>query len=98
MEKEFVPYEISCSLIEKGFDEECLAYYSSNGDLMPKKDRSLKSGIKTQDCHELNVLAPMYQQAIDWFYGKGIHIMYLKDRDALNHQMLMALKHLSNTP
>lgn len=95
MENQFVPYELSYKLRDKGFNEECLAYYNSNGDLMPKKDKTLKSGIKQIDLHELNTLAPLYQQIIDWFgFNHGIHISYLETRDEVNNQIKIALKHI----
>jgi len=95
MKNEFVTYELSHKLRDKGFNEECLAFYNSNGDLMLKKHKTLKSGITKIDLHELNTLAPLYQQIIDWFgFNHGIHISYLETKEEVNNQIKIALNHI----
>jgi hypothetical protein len=70
----FVPYELAVKLKEKGFDEECLAFY------MGKKlqictytfsDRNINSSFST----DVKLCSgPLYQQVIDWFDDKSIDI------------------------
>ena len=74
MEKEFVTYEIALKLKELSFDEVCLAVYFNN------KFQLVKGfNINNVDLHVANeidaVLAPLWQQAIDWLREKyNIHI------------------------
>ena len=59
----FIPYEQALHLKELGFQEECLAYYHQ--DQMLEKD---SHGIKRDHYRgKFGVLAPLYQQAFDWF-------------------------------
>jgi hypothetical protein len=63
MKNLFVPYEQALHLKELGFQEECLAYYHQ--DQMLEKD---SFGIKRDHYRgKFGVLAPLYQQAFDWF-------------------------------
>lgn len=69
MESLFIPYNLALKLKEKGFDEECLAYWSE-GFLYLKTSSGLEHGIKNQDLYHTKFLAPLYQQIIDWFREK----------------------------
>ncbi len=69
MKKLFVSYEIAKQLKEKGFDEECFCYYDEGHELNLKSGRSF-GGIMVQDCHQSNIIAPLYQQVIDWLREK----------------------------
>lgn len=71
MEKEFATYEIAYELKRLGFNEKCLGFWSVN--LLNSSYTELKYGMKlfTNDSvelsdHESNVLAPLWQQVIDW--------------------------------
>ena len=71
MEKQFVTYEIALKLKELGFDECCLAVYFKN------KFQLVKGfNINNVDLHVANemdaVLAPLWQQIIDWCDSKGL--------------------------
>ena len=57
MHKEFIPYEQALSLKELGFEKDCLGWYS--------KDGSFYEGKMT--VHQGLLLAPLYQQAFNWF-------------------------------
>jgi hypothetical protein len=92
LESEFVSYEISYLLNDKGFDCECLGFYDSNGNLKPKQDKNIKTGIKKQDLHESNILAPLYQQVIRWFLKKHGVIISLRDNDSMDFQIERALR------
>lgn len=62
MEKLFVPYGLAVKLKELGFDEKCLAYYSNKDEyLFFSTIKELPDGF---------ALAPLWQQAIDWFREK----------------------------
>lgn len=67
MKKEFVTYEIALKLKELGFDEPCLASYYHAGRHLDI-DEYIKHG-------EYTLLAPLWQQVIDWIREKhNIHI------------------------
>lgn len=70
MKELFVNYEIAKQLKEKGFAEECLAYYHiAFGLTVERKVKENLSGTGTE------TLAPLYQQVVDWFREKHkIHI------------------------
>lgn len=63
MKKEFVSHEIALALKKLGFDEECLACFSPSTELILGKDITDTYG------HEY-VMAPLWQQVIDWFREK----------------------------
>lgn len=64
MEHLFVSYNIALALKEKGFDEECFAWYVS-------KDYGLEIGaVVKSDMLRDAVIAPTYQQAIVWLFPK----------------------------
>lgn len=70
MEKEFVTYEIASELKELGFNEKCFACYPSRID--PTIKTLFISTNKTDADifeHKDSVLAPLWQQAIRWFYN-----------------------------
>lgn len=71
MEKEFVPYEQASALKKLGFDEPCVAYYKYNI-LKEKGWEYTDSQNKVNYIFGINndaILAPLYQQAFDWFRG-----------------------------
>ena len=63
----FVPYKIALQLKEKGFNEDCLAYYQQ------KLGAEVLRFIWEEDTNPFNnllsdtITAPLYQQVIDWF-------------------------------
>ncbi len=61
----FVNYETAKKLKEKGFDENCLAYYGFENNLLPI-DTDFHSFREVKD----GILCPLYQQIIDWFREK----------------------------
>ena len=74
MEKEFCTIEITKSLEELGFDEECLWYWN----IYNHKEPELLEFIDEFSEDYLN--APLWQQAIDWFREKyKLHINILGD-------------------
>jgi hypothetical protein len=74
MNKLFVPYDIAYSAYLKGFEDDCLGYYQN-------KELIINNLSKySLDKHELGILAPIYQQLIDWFLSKKIYIrLYMID-------------------
>lgn len=57
----FIPYELAVIAKEKGFDETCLGYYDS-------KFKELNIvGKYPYDTAPIHVIAPTFQQIIDWF-------------------------------
>lgn len=64
MKKLFAPYGLALLAKEKGFNEPCFTYYTS--------DSVLISGVVSQNLNNFNtdtftVSAPLYQQLVDWF-------------------------------
>lgn len=86
IEKEFVPYELAVELKQLGFDEPCLTYYFSNGDLNdaseedytlfpgdPRFYSDTNSSLMQYAEGELKnnaISAPLFQQAFRWFREK----------------------------
>jgi len=72
----FVPYKLALKLKEKGFKEECICGYNSFKLLTSKVSYSTGNDCECRwdDRYDTDVRAPLYQQVIDWFDKKGIHI------------------------
>lgn len=84
MKELFVSYELALKLKEKGFDEECIAYWflslekGTNKEvvsLLPIvivwKAGTMWKGMDNSKCDsEILCTAPLYQQVIDWFREK----------------------------
>lgn len=64
MKNQFVTKEIALKLQELGFEEECMAEYLDKGEL---SDIVGDGGFYISPYH---ILAPLWQQAIDWFREK----------------------------
>lgn len=73
MEELFLPYEQALKLKELGFDEPCLRYFD--------KDYFSMSSLETQGIDW--TLAPLWQQAFDWFRDQG-YIIQLDLPDYVN--------------
>jgi hypothetical protein len=68
MQEQFIPYEQALALKELGFDEECFGYYyldSNNKSGLTQPQSSFKRWYTGKE-----VLAPLWQQAFDWFRDK----------------------------
>lgn len=73
MKQLFVPYAIASTLKEKGFNEPCLKFY-----LAEELRDSHPEYIATQkDVYEVynGILAPIYQQVVDWFMNE--HLIFI---------------------
>lgn len=69
----FVPYEIALLAKEKGFDEPCLAIYE-NKELHTW--RVADTLVQQKDlANSDSIVAPLYQQLIDWFREKNIKLV-----------------------
>lgn len=75
MEKEFVPFELAVKLKELGFDLKPIQYFGVYKVSFPIEGYALvKCGIvETID----DVVAPLWQQAFDWFRKKGFECAIL---------------------
>jgi hypothetical protein len=61
MENQFIPYEEALALKELGFEESCFAWYVSD-------NYGLEFGKVIQsDLISDGIIAPLYQQAFEWF-------------------------------
>lgn len=64
MKNLFIPFELAIIARQKGFNETCFGWYSSDG-CFYTGEITINQGL---------LLAPLYQQIIDWFkFEKGIH-------------------------
>lgn len=70
---QFVPFEIADALLDKGFNEDCLGYYESRNNTLIVSTMSFYELEK----YNLGILAPTFQQVIDWIKSKGILITEL---------------------
>lgn len=72
MKELFVPHELAINLTKLGFNEDCFGYYGEP--LMGKQERfSLRLDWTPESYpfkNELHCLAPLWQQAFDWFREK----------------------------
>ena len=73
MEKEFVTYEIALMLKELDFNKECFKAYDEKGYL---QDEDVMDKLKLK-----KVLAPLWQQAIDFLEEKNIVVEILPKED-----------------
>lgn len=64
----FAPYELALKAKEAGFDELCLKYYYKE----ELRDANASSLISQEEVGNIygGILAPLYQQLIDWFREK----------------------------
>lgn len=71
MKKQFVPYSLALKLKELSFDEECFGYWESPMDLEynPLNNPEDFNAFNQKECaiYAGGILAPLYQQAFDWF-------------------------------
>jgi hypothetical protein len=68
MHKEFIPYELALALKELGFDEECIATYSTDEyhDLLSDTTNHMEGNFSISQSTS-GILAPLWQQAFNWF-------------------------------
>lgn len=71
MQKEFVTYEIALKLKELGFNEKCFGYYFH--------DKSLILDVDNLDSYKFKLLAPLWQQVIDFFREKYNYVIYITE-------------------
>ncbi len=80
----FVPYEIALLAKEKGFNEECLAKYDNypnHGIDFIWEEKYPETYITKDVLQTSELLAPLYQQLVDWFREKEIYITIECDYD-----------------
>ncbi len=64
----FIPYELAVIAKEKGFNEPCFGSYRINSPNFFSPNKCDKNG-------DITLLAPIYQQIVDWFREK--HKIYI---------------------
>ena len=70
MEKQFVNYKIARILKEKGFKENCLAVYVNEKFQIPRGFGITFATYGMCEIVKTSILAPLWQQAIDWLREK----------------------------
>ena len=80
MEKQFVTYEIALKLEELGYDDPCFKAYDEKGFL---QDEDVMDALKL-----IKVLAPLWQQAIDWLRKRhNMWIIISKKNDHFENEI-----------
>lgn len=91
--EDFVPFEIAKKLKEKGFSEECIAYYHTDGELLYNRDQyrggDYKSLLRSYNSLPKNPIgceqtdAPTISQVLKWLREeKGFIINVFLDDDS----------------
>lgn len=89
----FVPQEIAKTLIDKGFDEPCIAYFGMNHLIGEIRLSLADKEIKPSNFKDKFLATPLYQQVVDWFMNKhNITIFWCNNKEVLNGQIKEALK------
>lgn len=69
----FLNKDLSLLAKKKGFNEPCMAYHTEMDNLLLLDGSVNRNGLTT--CPEKWVLAPIYQQVVDWFMDRhGLYI------------------------
>lgn len=84
MNKDFLPYDLSLSIRELGFDESCFAVYSEYDKTRVYEHSSIKEGKI--------ILAPLYQQAFYWFEKK--HSLYVEKQIDTNVNEILDIRYI----
>ena len=76
----FIPYELALIAKEKGFNEDCLAYYQDEGNLVCCDTNQVKGEFipYKEQRDDDSATAPLYQQIVDWFREK--HNILISER------------------
>lgn len=76
MKDQFVPYKLAVKLKELGFNEVCLAFYDAS--------KAFTYSPNNNKIYTVKILAPLWQQAFDFFREKhGIH-SYIERKGKFN--------------
>ena len=82
IEELFVPYELALKLKEKGFDEECFAWYHCPTTYEDESLNHFTLKIYTPPLKLFKngggnlLIAPLYQQVIYWLYEREVKCEY----------------------
>lgn len=79
----FLNKELAQTAKEKGFDEPCFAHYREDGNLVMLSCGI--AGVRYSYIVESPLLAPLYQQIIDWFREKYEILISIISHDVDNH-------------
>lgn len=93
MKKHFVNYEIAFKLKELGFNEECFGYYTKDKFLCIFQEEDYFLSNETPNIY---IVAPIYQQVIDFFRNKYSFHVYVSMTDKAWRNIIN--KHIEETP
>lgn len=85
----FVPYEIAKQLKEKNFDDDCIAGYSVDESHTIEFLFKVSQVPIRKNSQMLYVLAPSYQQVLDWFRLQGVQIVELPNIELSKWEIYM---------
>lgn len=89
MKNQFIPYELAVKLKELGFDEVCLAFYDGT--------KAFTYSPNNNKIYAVKILAPLWQQAFDWFREKGLHSwVYQSDKYRFHYTILKDGRYVKN--
>jgi hypothetical protein len=97
MEEEFIPYELALTLLELGFDEECIMEYHHQ-ELLPNSGGQPINNTELQDIYDSVIVAPLYQQAFKWFRKEHslCSWVYQSNSGLYHHSILKDDRYLSS--
>lgn len=70
IKEQFVTYEIAVTLKKLGFDEPCLGYFNADEEFIYGINLRMIKYAHRYNKEDDSVLAPLWQQCIDWFREK----------------------------
>ncbi len=89
MEGLFVTYELALLAREKGFKGECLTFYDKETHRIHPVQQSPHKGYINSASGEEVLIAPLYQQLIDWLYNvsEGDIVVFYDPTDLLENRI-----------
>lgn len=88
MKELFVPFELAKKLNKKGYNVKYLAFYAIENYSVFKKGELYFTGGKLSDNQ---VIAPLYQQVVDWFREKHSIDVYAKRKLLKPHSSFIGI-------
>lgn len=103
MQKQFVTYPIALKLKELGFDEPCLGFYDTHLNLQlghkPEYLINIEKGNYIFGNDKIKILlAPLYQQVIDWFREKYNIMIHVKGLPSTQYMFSVYKEVYDNEP
>lgn len=103
MEEQFISYDLALKLKELGFDEPCMASYLHKSysleyiktEVLYINERFANGQEQIYDGKQILCLAPLWQQAFDWFREK--HNLHALNSPLLNNEWSVVIDNTLNS-